>query len=123
MISDDKITTIFYIVDEFFKEFENVLKDYTLQDSQTKKRNRKFAMSESEVMTIMILFHYGAFQKPETFLSRLCSKTYEERISCNSFLQSFCRTSKESECSDGGFGKDDVLRKMHRHIFYRLHTH
>ncbi|SIT28059.1 hypothetical protein SAMN05421785_12433, partial [Chryseobacterium gambrini] len=59
MISDDKITTIYYIVDEFFKEFNHVLKEYSLQDQKIKKRNRRSVMSESEVMTIMILFHYG----------------------------------------------------------------
>ncbi len=40
MISEDKITTIYYIVDEFFKEFDNVLKDYALKDPKTKTRNR-----------------------------------------------------------------------------------
>ena len=67
MISDDKITTIYYIVDEFFKEFNHVLKEYSLQDQKIKKRNRRSAMSESEVMTIMILFHYGAFKNLKHF--------------------------------------------------------
>ncbi len=43
MISDDKITTIYYIVDEFFKEFNSVLKDYTLKDPKIKIRNRTSA--------------------------------------------------------------------------------
>lgn len=77
MISDDKITTIYYIVDEFFKEFNHVLKEYSLQDQKIKKRNRRSVMSESEVMTIMILFPLRSFQKSETFLPRLCTKTYE----------------------------------------------
>ena len=40
MISDDKITTIYYIVDEFFKEFNHVLKEYSLQDQKIKKRKK-----------------------------------------------------------------------------------
>ncbi|MGI9653521.1 IS982 family transposase, partial [Chryseobacterium sp. RLHN22] len=41
------------MVDEFFKEFDNVLKDYALKDPKIKIRYRKSAMSQSEVMTIM----------------------------------------------------------------------
>lgn len=62
MISDDKIATIYFIVDEFFKEFNNLQKDYSLKDPRIKARNRVSALSQSEVMTIMILFHYSAFK-------------------------------------------------------------
>lgn len=67
MISDHKVTAIYFIVDEFFKEFDLLIKNYSLQDVQTKKRKRKFTMSQSEVMTILILFHSGAFKNLKSF--------------------------------------------------------
>jgi hypothetical protein len=42
---------------EFFKEFYKIIQEHSLPSEQTKKRNRKFAMSESEIMTILIFFH------------------------------------------------------------------
>lgn len=37
MISNNKITNIYYIADEFFKEFDHVLKKYALQSPKVKK--------------------------------------------------------------------------------------
>ena len=62
MISSHKVTEIYFIIDEFFKKFDNLLRNYSLQEAKTRKRNRKFTMSRSEVMTILILFHSGAFK-------------------------------------------------------------
>ena len=91
MISDDKITTIYYIVDEFFKEFNHVLKEYSLQDQKIKKRNRRSAMSESEVMTIMILFHYGAFKNLKHFylgyVQRHMKDKFPVTVSYNRFVE------------------------------------
>lgn len=50
MIPEHKITEIYFIVDEFFKEFDNTIKEHSLGNVKTSKRNRKFTMSESEVM-------------------------------------------------------------------------
>ena len=59
MIPVDKITNIYFIVDEFLKEFDKTIKEHSLSESENyRKRNRKFTMSQSEVMTILILFHY-----------------------------------------------------------------
>jgi len=57
MITDDKVTEIYFMIDKFFKEFYKTIKEQSLPSEQTKKRNRAFTMSESEVMTILILFH------------------------------------------------------------------
>lgn len=50
---DDKITEIFYAVDEFSKEFEKKLASYRIGNPPKKKPK----MTTSEVMTIMIIFH------------------------------------------------------------------
>ncbi len=58
MIPDPKVTEIYFIINEFFKKFDKTIKEHSLPGKQTRKRNRKFTMSESEVMTILILFHF-----------------------------------------------------------------
>jgi hypothetical protein len=68
MLSDDKITEIYYSIDEFCKEFEKVKKGHVLPENNGKKsRNRVFILSDSEVITIMILFHTGGFRHLKHF--------------------------------------------------------
>ena len=52
-----KTTEIFYLVDEFCKEFHKAKEGHIISKSTVKKtRNRKFILSDSEVITIMVLF-------------------------------------------------------------------
>ena len=46
------IVDVFCIIDDFSKLFE---------EADKKRRNRKFKMSDSEVMTILILFHLSRY--------------------------------------------------------------
>src|SRR5690606_16991549 len=56
MISTDEITEIFYLIDEFYKEFEKVTHGSALQmDLGTRTRNRRSKLSHSEVMAILVL--------------------------------------------------------------------
>lgn len=63
VLSNTKITEIFYLVDEFCLEFEQALKKHTLGNEP----KRKPRMSCSEVITIMILFHSGGFKNMKHF--------------------------------------------------------
>jgi hypothetical protein len=63
VLSNNKITEIFYLVDEFCIEFEQSIKKHTLGNDP----RRKPRMSCSEVITIMILFHYGGFKNMKHF--------------------------------------------------------
>jgi len=48
---NDKITEIFYLVDEFCKEFEAAREDHIIQEkTSVNKRNRKFKLNDSEVI-------------------------------------------------------------------------
>ena len=59
-MTKDKITEIFYIIDEFCKEFDKAKKGHELvKECQKKHRNRKFKLNDSEVITILVLFHLG----------------------------------------------------------------
>lgn len=68
MLLSDKITEIYYILDEFFMNFDEIVSAHTLnQNNDLKQRNRKFNLSQSEVMTIFVLFHYGSFKNLKHF--------------------------------------------------------
>ena len=68
MISSNKITGNFYVIDEFCKEFENVTHKHRLvEDTGIKARRRTSTLSDSEVMAIMVLFHYKQFRNLKHF--------------------------------------------------------
>jgi hypothetical protein len=53
MINIDKITEIFCIVDDFWKEFEKAKSGHVVtKECSRKRRNRSFNLSDSEVITI-----------------------------------------------------------------------
>ena len=66
MITEDKIIQIFCIIDEFNKNFNAELdKNLFLPSFDAtgrRYRNRKGQMSESEIMTIMICYHFGTYR-------------------------------------------------------------
>lgn len=58
-ITKDKITEIFCIADDFCKEFEKMV---IKADDGRKHRKRKTTMSRSEIMSILIFFHFNTFR-------------------------------------------------------------
>ena len=68
MIPANKTVGIYYLVDEFLKEYDAVIKSHSLEEGTPKKRrNGKFTMSNSENMTILILFHSSSFRNLKHF--------------------------------------------------------
>lgn len=62
-ISEDKITDIFYLADEFCQEFDKNISKRSIGNPP----KRKPQMSPSEVITIMVLFHLGGFKNLKNF--------------------------------------------------------
>jgi hypothetical protein len=60
------LTEIFYQIDNFCKYFERGGKNYFLANP-TKKRKKACAMSLSEIMTIMVLFHMSDYRTLKHF--------------------------------------------------------
>ena len=59
---EDKITEFYVELDDFCNEFDTQLKEnLALGDLSVKRRNRKGKLSDSEMMSIYLLFHYGQF--------------------------------------------------------------
>ena len=62
-ITKDKVTELFCIIDEFCKVFEaeNAGK-LLLGEDGVRHRRRKASLSDSEIMTILLYFHFGSFR-------------------------------------------------------------
>ena len=68
MITDDKIIEIFCLLDDFSKEYNNLVAKNSLLDPTRKKlRKRKRKMSDGEVMTILVLFHLKSYRNLKHF--------------------------------------------------------
>lgn len=87
VLSNNKITEIFYLVDEFCLEFEKTIKNHLIGN----KPKRKPKMSCSEVVTIMIMFHSGGFRNMKHFYVYYVQKhmqaQFPETVSYNRFLE------------------------------------
>ena len=63
MLTQDKISKIYCIADDFCKEFAQEIKKLKiLPEDGKKRRNRSCEMSDSEIMTVLLLFHFGTFK-------------------------------------------------------------
>ena len=74
MITRDKVTEIFCIIDEFDKNLNEELKKNlrlpSKDGSGKRHRNRKGRLSESEIMTILVCYHFGTYKNfKEYYLS------------------------------------------------------
>ena len=62
-ITKDKITEIFCIIDDFCQEYDKEIARMSICEPDGRKhRNRKCTMSRSEIMTILICFHFNTFR-------------------------------------------------------------
>ena len=95
MITKDKVTEIFCIIDEFDKNLDGELKKnlhLPNQDGNGKRyRNRKGRLSESEVMTILICYHFGTYRNFKEYYQnciRGCfHKEFPHAVSYNRFVE------------------------------------
>lgn len=62
-ITKDKITEIFCIADDFCKEFDTEIEKMAIKSNDGRKhRKRQTTMSRSEIMAILIFFHFNTFR-------------------------------------------------------------
>lgn len=92
MISTDKITEIFCLIDDFCIEMNQVLDKNGIDDgSGRKRRNRASKMSDSEVITIMVLFHQKGYRCLKHFyLNHVCRhmrSDFPNTVSYNRFVE------------------------------------
>ena len=90
MITEDKITGIFCIADDFCKYFSSELKKHQISDGK-KHRNKSCKLSEAEVITILILFHSKGFRCLKHFYTQyVCTNMPHlspQTVSYNRFVE------------------------------------
>ncbi len=62
MLSADKVNEIFCIADDFCREFDSEIEKMSFPCDEKKHRRRKGQMSDSEIMTILICFHFNTYR-------------------------------------------------------------
>ena len=92
MLSSHKVTEIFFIIDEFDKNFEKIVSDHSLvQNTDLKQRNRKSTLSDSEVITILILFHSGHYRDLKHYyinhIKKHMKDEFPQTVSYNRFVE------------------------------------
>ncbi len=75
MLTPNEVTEIFYLCDDFTKEFDMTFKKHVLRkDNDKKHRNKPNRLSDSEVMTILIAFHLSGMRHLKAFYLFYVSK-------------------------------------------------
>ncbi len=92
MLTDDKITEIFCICDDFCKEFDKEIEKNSIKAPDGRKhRRRKGLMSDAEIMTILICFHFNTFRNFKHYYLFYVQKHMRhlipEQLSYNRFVE------------------------------------
>ena len=92
MLTQDRITEIYCIADDFCKEYaKEISKRQILSGEGKKRRNRSCEMSDSEIMTILLLFHFGTFKNFKHYYQHfICihlNNEFYNRLSYNRFVE------------------------------------
>ena len=115
MIPANKTVGIYYLVDEFLKEYDAVIKSYSLEEGTPKKRrNGKFTMSNSENMTILILFHSSSFRNLKhfyLFVRTHMQKDFPHTASYNRFVE--LQRKVWDKCTSISFIDSTPIRSCH----------
>ena len=92
-MTDTNLVEIFCILDEFCKYFAPELKRHTIQTEGKRHRNRPSRMSDSEIMTILVLSHTHRFRDLKSFChGYICQHMradFPNIISYNRYVDSF----------------------------------
>jgi len=92
MLTNDKIIEIFCMADDFCKLFSQEIKKHQLSLNDGKKhRNRSCEMSDSEIMTVLLLFHFGTFKNFKHYYLHYIGvhlhKEFPKQLSYNRFIE------------------------------------
>ena len=80
------LETIYYHVDNFCKDFEPTYMKMLLEQG-IKKRIRKSKMTLSEILTIIIYYHYSGMKTFKYYYNNLNPKDYSDLVSYNRFIE------------------------------------
>jgi hypothetical protein len=133
----NKIIEIFVKVDDFCLVFESEIAHKQLNpSSETKTRNRKSGLCDSEIITLLIAFHSGQFRNFKHFYQHYVSthmrKDFPGLVSYNRFIELshrsaiafmlFLHYKCRGECTGISFIDSTVLRVCHNKRIKRNKT-
>jgi hypothetical protein len=128
MLSTNEVTEIFYLIDEFSKEFECSFSKYQLWENYGKKRrNKSNRLSNSEVMTILVSFHLSGMRNLKLYyLFYVCkhlNNDFPRLVSYNRFVELqqrillplvlFLKTCRMGSCTAISFIDSTTLKVCH----------
>ncbi len=91
MITEDKVTELFCIADDFCKFFDAMMEKYTIKETKKRNYHRDSTLSKTEVMLIMILFHDSGYRCLKHFyLESVCKHMrhlFPRVVSYNRFVE------------------------------------
>lgn len=93
MFTEDKVTEIYYLADDFCKYSDSIVKKYAIDMTKTMKRkyHRDNRLSKAEVMLIVIMFHASGFRCLKHFYleyeSVHCRKLFPRLVLYNRFVE------------------------------------
>lgn len=94
MLTENKVTELFCMADDFCKFFDAMMQKYTLKSDNKRRYHRDSTMSKAEIMLIMILFHDSGYL---AFISCLLEKP---DLSVKTALKSIFRKSQVRSISE-----------------------
>lgn len=87
----DKVIEIFVPVDDFCIDFDEHIRKFRLENSGAGHRNRKASLSDSEIIAILIFFHYGSFTNFKHYYNHYVrehlSDCFPALVSYNRFIE------------------------------------
>ncbi len=96
MTTRDKVTEIFCIIDEFGRKLNVELSKNLCQSSYTgngkRCRNRRGRLSESEIMTIFICYHFGTYRNFKEYYQNCIRGWLRPEFPTVVSYNPFCRT-------------------------------
>jgi len=91
MLTEDKVTELFCMADEFCKYFDTLMEKYTFRNASKRSYYRDATMSKAEIMLIMILFHDSGYRCLKHFyLEKVCKHLrhlFPKVVSYNRFVE------------------------------------
>ena len=91
MLTEDKVTELYCMADDFCKYFDRQMKKYTLKNVNKRIYYRDSIMSKAEIMLIMILFHDSGYRCFKHFyLEKVCKHLrhlFPKVVSYNRFVE------------------------------------
>lgn len=129
MLTINEITEIFYLCDDFSKEFEKTIgKQHKLSaESGKKTRNKPNRLSHSEVMTILISFHLGGFRNLKHYylfyVKEHITEEFPRLVSYSRFVELqqqallplviFLKMCRMGECTNISFVDSTTIKACH----------